>query len=74
MNILPLKCHKVEHPINYSILTMSDNVRMDLSFALHDRAIVTIGKTRLTYRYKKIIVVFPQILVDIFVERQSTMV
>ena len=27
----------------------------------------------LVYRYKKIIVVFPQILVDIFVERQSTM-
>ena len=28
----------------------------------------------LVYRYKKIIVFFPQILVDIFVERQSTMV
>ena len=27
----------------------------------------------LVYRYNKIIVVFPQILVDIFVERQSTM-
>ena len=30
---------------------MSDNVHMDRSFALHDRAIVTIGKTRLTYIY-----------------------